>query len=204
MRMSLIVALAACQAPRELPWLHGLDQVVSSTGSVTPRADDIVDLGCSIGATRTVELVANVSPAAGNETVVASYRDGISVFDSEDHVIAETPGYPCEGSADELDVMAFGVAYGEPTLVIVATSGGHRETATWLSLFHTGRTLDAVFTGVVETRTDTEIERGAVHLFPGGLLYLLPDGRSRFWRLDPGARIYVPVLPELPHDEPAV
>jgi len=205
-RFAVLVAVAGCQGGvPAMPWLHGLDDAVSSTGISEPRApaDDVV-FDCGVAASRTIELVADVAPSAGRETIVASYSGGVSVFDREDHLIAETPGYPCEGSADELDVVAFGRAYGEPMLALAATSGGYRETATWVALFRTGKSLEPVFTGVVETRADAVISRGAIYLFPGGLIHQRPGGRASLWRLDPGAKIYVPVLPEEPHDEPLV
>jgi hypothetical protein len=202
--LTVLAAVAACQAPAELPWLHGLDNVVMSTSVIAPRAPAEQPEGCSSGATRTIELISDVAPAPGRETVVASYRDGIAVFDNEDHLLAETPGYPCEGSADELDIVAFGTAYGRPLLVVAATSGGRRETSTWLALFRTGRTLEPLFTGVVETRVDGVTTRGAIHLVPAGLVHVRPGGRAAFWRLDPGSQLYIPVLPETPHDEPAL
>lgn len=204
----LAATTAACSSSAPgMPWLHGLgDAVSSSTGVDEPPAPDDSEIapGCSVGASRTIELSADVAPAAGKETIVASYSGGITVFDREDHLVAHTPGWPCEGSADELDTIAFGTAYGEPTLAVAATSGGHREAATWVALFRTGRTLEATFTAVVETRRDDIVKRGAIHLIPGGLLYERPGGPIRFWRLDPGAKIYVPVLPETPHGEPAL
>jgi hypothetical protein len=186
-----------------MPWLHGLDVTASSTGILAPRApaDEVSD-GCGVAASRTIELVADVAPSAGRETIVASYSAGVAVFDREDHLVADLPGYPCEGSADELDVVAFGTAHRLPTLAIAATSGGHRENATWIALFRTGRTLHPLFTAVVETRADGVVTQGAIYLLPDHLMYKRPGGRTSLWRLDPNANAYVPVLPEIPHDEP--
>ena len=46
--------------------------------------------------------------------------------------------------------------------------------------------------------------RGAIYLLPMGLIYVRPGGRAAFWRLEPGVQIYIPVLPETPHDEPVL
>ena len=209
MKYIALSVLAACNAATpDMPWLHGLDHAVTSTGIAAPRApidDEAIGPGCGVAASRTIELVADIAPTAGRETIVASYSNGISVFDREDRLVMETPGYACEGSEDELDVVAVGDVYGTPTLAIAATSGGHRETATWVSLFRIGnKTLEPQFTAVVETREDNTITRGAIYLVPGGLVYERPDGPAKMWRLDPGSKIYVPVLPEEPHSEPPV
>jgi len=201
---AILLAIGACNTARGVPWLHGLDRVVSSTGIVAPHAppDEIAD-DCGVAASRPIELVADVAPGAGRETIVASYSSGVTVFDSEDHVVAELPGTPCQGTADELDAVAVGHAYGDTLLVIVATSGGHRETETSLSLVRAGATLDPVFTAVVATRTNDRTIDGAIYLFPGGLLYQRPGGELVPWRVDPGSGIYVPLLPER-HEEPRV
>jgi hypothetical protein len=198
--------LVACNAATpDIPWLHGLDHAVSSTGVGVPRApaDYNVEPGCGVAASREVELVVDVARTAGRETIVATYSTGVAVFDHEDHLVMETPGYPCEGSADELDAIAVGDAYGTPMLALAATSGGRRETQTWVSLFHIGnKRLDPVFTAVVETRADDTVTSGAIYLIPEGLLYKRPGGSHALWRIDPASKIYVPVLPDTPHDEP--
>ena len=203
MKSLAALVLVGCQAaPPGLPWVHGLDVTASSTGTLSPRPDDEVREGCGVAASRTIELVADVAPAGGRETIVASYSGGIAVFDREDHLVVDLPGYACEGSADELDIVAFGTADRLPMLAIAATSGGHRENTTWVSLVRTGRTFHPLFTAVVATRADGVVTEGAIYVLPGHLLYRRPGGRLALWRLDPNANAYVPVLPELPHDEP--
>ena len=200
----LFGAATACQpAGPGLPWLHGLDGVVSSTGEAgtAPAIDDLA-LDCGVAASRTIELVADVAPTAGRETIVASYGGGLAVYDRERQLVAEAPGYRCEGSADELVAIAAGTAFGDPLLAVAATSGGHQEAMTWVTLYATGRTLEPVFAGAVEARAGDRVERGAIYLLPGGLMMQQPAGTFRFWRLDPGARIYIPVLPVISHDEP--
>jgi hypothetical protein len=85
-------------------------------------------------------------------------------------------------------------------LALVATTGGRRETQTFVGLYRLP-SLDAMFAGTVELREDERITRGSIHLFPGGLVYTRPRGLPRIWRLDP-AGVYVPVLPAEPHAEP--
>ena len=199
MRLLVLALLVGCQSPT-VPWLHGFDERVSSTGVDTPGAPaDEPNDGCGVAVTRKIELVADVAPSAGRETIVASFQDGISVFDREEHLVSELPGYPCEGSADELDVIAVGRAYGKPMVAIAATSGGRHETATFIGLFRPGEKLQPLFTAVVETRSGDTITRGAIYLLPEGLLYQRPGGGFALWRLED---VYVPVLPEEPHDEP--
>lgn len=206
MRRSVVLAavLAGCRpAAPEMPWLFGLDNAISSTGLTSQRSPpEPAGEDCGAGAAREIEIVADVAPARGNENIVATYAGGIAVFDREGGLIAKTPGYSCEGSQDELEVVAVGTAHGRRVLAIAATSGGRRETVTWLSLFHTGATLEPVFTAIVEQRADLRVERGWVYLLPGALLYERPGGTPRLWTLDPGSSIYIPPYGDLPHDEP--
>jgi hypothetical protein len=198
-RIATLLVVAACQQPTDdLPWLEGLHVTAKSTGASTPADEPPED--CAASAMRSIELVADVSPRAGRERIVASYATGIVVHDSEERTVAETNGFPCEGSGDELDVVAVGDAYGVPMLALAATTGGRRETQTFVGLYSLPA-LDPMFAGTVERREDERITRGSIHLFPGGLVYARPGGLPRLWRLDP-VGVYVPVLPEEPHAEP--
>ena len=200
MRLVVLLCIAGCQTAPSLPWVHGFSERAASTGVQAPRAPaDEPAEGCGVAATRPIELVADVAPSAGRETIVATYQTGIAVFDREDHLVSELPGYPCQGSADELDALVAGTAYGEPLLAAVATTGGRRETATFVALFRPGATLTPLFTAVVETRADEVVKTGGIYLLPDGLLYRRPGGGTALWRLED---VYVPVLPETPHDEP--
>ena len=202
--LPVMLAVAACQpAPPAMPWLHGLDGAVTATSTAIAVSDELA-VDCGVDAMRTVELVADVAPAAGRERIVGSYAGGLTVFDREERVVTSAPGYRCEGTADELLAIAVGTAHGQRLLAIAVTSGGHREAATWVTLFRTGATLEPVFTGTVELRDGDRTVQGAIHLVRDGLLYRRPNGPVRFWRLDPGTRYYVPVLPDVPHDEPSL
>jgi len=202
----LALAVAACQpAAPALPWLHGLTDVKTSTVGATDLDGEELPERCGVGALKTVELTAELSPAAGRERILASYARGILVLGQERQVIGEAPGFACSGSADELEVLAVGRAYGVPTLVIVATEGGRNEAATWLGLLRPGlgTSLDATFTAVVEQRVGEEVHRGDVWLLPGGLLYRRPGGPVTYWIFDEAARAYIPFGPiertEPPH-----
>lgn len=202
----LALALAACQpAAPSLPWLHGLSDVKTSTTGATDLDGEELPARCGIGATKTLELQADLAPTAGRERIVASFARGVLVLGQERQLVAEAPGFACSGSADELEVLAVGRAYGVPTLVIAATEGGHNEAATWLGLLRPGlgSSLDATFTQVVEQRVGDEVHRGDVWLLPGGLLYQRPNGPVTFWIFDDAARAYIPFGPiertEPPH-----
>jgi hypothetical protein len=200
-RIGALLVIAACQqrSAADLPWLDGLDVTAKSTGVAAPSSDEPSE-DCGAGAMQPIKLVADVAPRAGRETIVASYAAGITIFDAEDRLIAETAGYPCEGTEDELDVIAVGNAYGTAMLALAATTGGRRETQTFVGLYRLP-SLDPMFAGTVELREDERIARGSIHLFPGGLVYTRPRGLPHIWRLDP-AGVYVPVLPDEPHAEP--
>jgi hypothetical protein len=206
---------AACSEPASppTPWLYGLDGVVSSTSAppvASPRdatgLDAELEPGCAAATGRSIELSAPLLASAGRGTVVASYRGGIVVFDPEHRVVATAPGYRCEGSADELEVVAFGHAWGAPTLAIVASSGGHHTAVRWVGLFRIGpdRRLDPTFAAAVEIREGERVERGAIIMLPDGLLYRRPGGAASLWRFDPVARAYVPIGPIAPSEPPHV
>ena len=190
---------AACQQavarepPSPLPWLHGLtDLRVVERGPAGALVDLEPDDACGPGAYAELELAADVAPPAGRETIRASYARGVTVRDTEGIVLAAAPGYPCWGSADELEVLAAGTSFPARTLVLAATSGGRREQLTWLALFRVTAPgeLAPVFTGAVEVREDERVRRGEVWLLPGGLLYRPPGGELGVWIYDPVGRAY--------------
>jgi hypothetical protein len=164
------------------------------------------DRTCAAGAYAELEADGDVAPNAGDETVIASYADGVTVLDREGVQIASAPGYACEGSADEAETLIIGRAFGAPTIAMVVTSGGRREQMTWLAVFRVGFAgrLDPVFTGTVEERSDDRVRRGEVTFVPDGLIYRRPGSRRlTLWVFDPAARAYTQRGPsELPIDVP--
>jgi hypothetical protein len=215
-----ITSLACCQAaatapqPPSVPLPQGMTGLVVSEETsmhATRRMQawfphDEED--CGSGAHQGIQLVADVTPRPGRETILASYSGGVVVLDREGQLIASSLGYPCTGSADEIEAVAVGDAFGDRTLVIVATAGGHQERSTFISLFRLGlgESLDPVFTAVVEEHKGSLVQRGTIHMLPGALAYRLPDGRYGFFVFDPIAREYLDrrdPLDEHGHEPPA-
>lgn len=205
----LVLALLAVLAPGApqgptsshpaLPWLHNLtdvEAVASDDRLATVVLDEYADAdaSCSAFAYPGLALRADVARVAGTETVLASFSHGTIVLDSEDQVIASSAGFPCEGSADELAVLASGRAFGAPTIVLAVTTGGRSEQWTWLGLFRVGYhgRLEAVFSGIVEEREHGTVRRGSITILPGAILHRTPDGDTEFWVFDNEAGIYVP------------
>lgn len=156
---------------------------------------------CSAGARVTLGLTVDVGE--GRQHVVASYAGGIAVFDAEAMRLAGTPGYPCAGSADELEVLAVGNAFGVPTVAAepdpVQAEPRHRF-APASGRQHGGR-LEAVFAGAIEHRDGDRVLRGNVTLLPKALLHREPTGEVILWTWDDGAGVYVPrpALEPIPH-----
>lgn len=199
----LVVLLAGGDQPKRhpadpaLPWLFNLDNVRAvDTGDpfVTIAMDAEVDPSCDELVSPGLALVANVAAPAGDETILASFAHGVMVYGREGELIASTPGFPCEGSADEIEVLAAGTAFGVPTIVIVATTGGRREQLTWLGLFRVGRNgrLEAVFAGAIEQREDGIVRRGSVTILPEALIVRDPLGGVGFWIFDDVGGVYIP------------
>lgn len=217
--MKTVVALAllaSCQVTQEtpsIPWLHGLANPVSTdraSDEVARRIDtwsrfSDVDPECSTGTYPGMAIEADVAGDAGVETIMVSLSHGIVVTDREGAMITETPGYHCEGTADELEAIAAGDAFGARTIAIAATTGGHRESSTWVTLFRVdGRRLDPVFTGTVEERRGDGVKRGGVFLLPNALVYRHPRGTPSVWIYNSDARAYVQPGKEIDtgHDGP--
>jgi hypothetical protein len=211
--LSLVAACQVAQETPSIPWLHGLADPIASdqtSDGVTRQIDSWsglsdVDPECSTGAHPGIAIEADVAVNAGRETIMVSLAHGLVIVDREGQLITEAPGYHCDGTADELEAIAAGSAFGAPTIAIAATSGGHRESSTWVSLFRIdGRRLDPVFTGTVEERRGDDVKRGAVVLLPDALLYRHPRGEASLWTYNADARAYVQPGKEIDrrHDGP--
>jgi hypothetical protein len=178
-----LIALAAAgrRVDYEFPWLPGFipSQLATERSSDAAERLAIVDQRTDHCATWDAhELQADVSPAAGEETVLASLATGVVVVDARGRRIASAPLGECGGSADEIVALAVGDAWiGVPVIAVVSATGGHRESQTALTLFRVdGPRLVTVFSGLLETRDGDDLETGAAVLAPGAILYRPPGG----------------------------
>lgn len=200
---ALLVPLAA------LPWLQGFfaPQGVSEQGS----RDVLAELAeyrepmddCVATAYGGLELEADVTPAVeGDERVLASFTQGVFVFDRERHLLAQAPANECEGSSDELVALAAGDAsIGTPVVALAATSGGRAESVTWLTLYRVanGGELQPIFIGEVERHAGDTTRTGIVTTIPGGLVYRDPQGAVGLWLYDSELGRYVELFTSRPN-----
>jgi hypothetical protein len=199
-----LTGVAAADVPA-LPWLHGFPGARVST-SADPGAAGWFgeDIECPAQAQPPLRLVADVAPAAGRETIVATLAGGIRVTSAEGIELAASAGYPCQGSADELEVLAVGSVFGERTIVLAFTTGGRREQGTWVGVYRVGfgGDIDPLFAGMVETREDGIVRTGSVTFLPGALIYRPPGHRGdSLWVFDPVVHTYTPRGP-FDHEAP--
>lgn len=169
-----------------LPWLQGFtpdavtdhpSRAVSSELAEWKKPDD----SCVASA------YGGLSLDAKGHRVLASFSQGVFVLDGSGHLVAQAPGFECNGSSDELVALAEGNAWvGAPIVALAATSGGRAESVTWLSLYRVGQggKLEVVFTGAVERHGDRQTKTGVVTVVPGGLIYRSPDGTTSLWTWD--------------------
>lgn len=199
-----VLALAPLAA---LPWLQGFfapsastdegsHEVVAELGEW--RAADDSCVGASYGG---LSLTADLGAGEGDERVLASFTQGLVVLDSERHMIAQAPGFECEGSADELVALATGDAgIGQPIVALAATAGGRAESMTWLTLYRVAGSgeLQPVFIGEVERHENDTTRTGIVTLVPGGLVYRAPTGDTSLWVWDAEQGRYISQLTSRP------
>lgn len=199
----LLALLGACDASTPptavMPSLRGV-AVVAVSGR--PSSDVIDRMGgggppdpaCVADAYGGVELVADVAPAPGDETVLVSFVRGVMVLGHDGHVIASTPGFACAGSQDELGAAeVVHTIDGDTLIAVVGTRGGKAESATWLKLLSVGASdqLQPRFDGMIERNDLTGTRAGHVTLIPGGLIYRSPTEGTSLWRLDRAAQRYI-------------
>lgn len=199
MAVALLVVggVAHGEPPTTHPWLRNLSDVRAvSVGEplVALAMETESDPSCAESTEMGLVLVANVAPASGAETILASFAHGVMVYGREGELLAAAQGFTCSGSADEIEVLAAGTAFGLPMIAVTATTGGRREQLTWIGLYRIGLhgRLEAVFTGAVELREDGFVRRGSVTILPGALLVRDPLGGVGFWVMDPVSGVYVP------------
>jgi hypothetical protein len=160
-----------------IPWLQGFDPVAVSDHEL--------------------EVTADIATTPGDEAITADFEQGIVVYDCDRHPIAAVPGFPAQGSADELIAVAAGdAAIGVPIIVVAAATGGHAENITWLTMYRMGDhdQLVPVFTGLVERHRLHTTRTGVVVLFRGGLIYRPPTGGPQLWLYDADRGRYVEQL----------
>ena len=146
-----------------LPWLQGFFLATSLSGDVT-------------------------------EKVEATYEDGITVRDAEGRVVARGSGFERSGgSADAIEGVAVGDAQiGSRVIALAATTGGHNESVTWLTLYRVdGESLQPVFRAEVERHLDRTTKTGLVTVLPGGVIYQDIEGHSSIWLYDESLGRYV-------------
>lgn len=180
-----------------MPWLHNFAVTAASARASTDVVDRMIrwraeDPSCAAAAYGGLAIAADVAEARGTEEVLASYTQGLLVLDAGGRLIAAAEAPGCQGSADDLEAIAAGDAYIDgPVIALAATSGGHRESSTWLGLYRVVRgTLATVFVGVVEEHADGQSRAGDVTLLPGALLYRAPSGAQTLWVYHPEQHRY--------------
>jgi hypothetical protein len=200
--LPLLAPLAA------LPWLtgffapeaasdHGRRDVISELSEYREPAED-----CIANTYGGLTITADVAATPGAERVVASYGQGVFVFDRERRLLAQSPALTCQGSADELVAIAAGDgAIGVPIVAMAATSGGRAESTTWLTLFRVSDAgeLQPVFIGEVENHANQTTHTGTVTLIPGGLIYRDPDGAVSLFVYDHTLGRYIEQLTTRPY-----
>jgi hypothetical protein len=203
MHPALLAPLAA------LPWLQGFfapqgvtergsRDVVAELSEYREPVDDCV--GAAYGG---LSLRADVMPAVpGDEQILASYTQGTFVFDRNRHLLAQAPANECEGSDDELVALAAGdAAIGVPIVALAATSGGHAESVTWLTLYRVanGGELQPIFIGEVERHAGSTTRTGIITLVPGGLVFRDTRGALGLWLYDAELGRYVELFTSRPN-----
>jgi hypothetical protein len=172
-----------------LPWLHGLTDVTSTDTAVPGEPAWLADdSDCAADAQPPLRLTVD------DDVISATYTGGIRITTSEGVERAVSPGYPCTGSADALEVLAVGTIFHEKAIVLAFTSGGRNEQSTWIGVYRVGfaGAIDPLFAGVVEQREDGIVRTGSVTFVPGALIYRPPGAHDTLWVFDPVVHTYTP------------
>jgi hypothetical protein len=160
-----------------LPWLHNFAATAESSVSSAAVVERMTqwrtpDASCSATAYGGLTIMADVAAGRGAEEVLASFTQGVLVLDASGKLLASATAPKCQGSADEIEAIAAGDAHIDgPVIALAVTTGGHRESSTWLVLYRViGGVVEPVFSGAVEERVGEQARAGAVTLLPGALL----------------------------------
>jgi hypothetical protein len=199
-----LLATPASASPSSVPWLVNLDDATIAS-SDEPASTLPLELdpqaSCDPPAYGALTLTAELGPTLGFETIIGSYARGIVVVGTDGERIATLAGYPCAGTADELEALAVGRAWNERVVAIVVTTGGRREAATCLGLYRiSARGFEPVFSGIVEHYEDGVVRSGRITIVPGGLIHRDPSGDITWWGFERGSRTLQPhrITPTLP------
>lgn len=197
-RGAVMPARGDAPASPALPWLHNFAAAAES-GVATPGTVERMsrwrpaDVNCNGVAYSGLSIVADVAEARGTEQILASYTQGVLVVDAAGHLIASATAPACRGSADEIEAIAAGDAQiGRPVIAMAMTTGGQRESSTWLVLYEVvGGVVAPVFSGMVEERHDDHSRTGDVTLLPGALMYRAPSGSQTLWTYSDEQQRYI-------------
>lgn len=169
-----------------LPWLQGFQPQAVADHPSRAVAQELSEYRAPDDAC-VASAYGGLSVDSGGGRILASFSQGVFVVDKDRHLVAQSPGFSCNGSADELVALATGDAFiGKPIVALAATTGGRAESITWLSLYVADETgaLEPVFTGTVERHEGHETRTGTVTVVPGGLIYHAPEGMTSVWIWD--------------------
>lgn len=196
-----IADTGSAPASHTLPWLHNFvptAETSEASPSVIARMAQWreVDPSCSAAAYGGLAITAEVAGDAGIETVLASFTQGVLVLDARAKLIASAMPVSCAGSADELEGIAAGDALIDgPVIALAVTTGGHRQSATWLVLYRvTEGVVAPIFAGIVADHTKDGGRVGEVTLWRGALVYRAPSGIRTLWTYDAVQHRYVQLI----------
>lgn len=136
------------------------------------------------------ELVADVAPSEGRETIRATISQ-VTVTDAKGAVIGQAPAFAPVGSADEVVGIRL-IEMAPRTIAVTTTLGGHRESTSLVSLYRLdGRDLDCVFSAPIAEVEDDARSEGALFVLPTTLLYRAPRAElAKLYAFDAAARRY--------------
>jgi hypothetical protein len=209
--IATVAGAAACGEPAAttpaMPWLQGFQASATSEVETAAVGEQLVGL---VGVAEDdgyggLQVVADVAPAEGPETVLASYHQGVAVVGHDGRLLAKAPGFEAMGSRDDLVALAAGDAQlGAPVIAVAVERGGHRESATSIILYRVrGARLEPVFEGAIEEHEDGETWTGSIAFGPHGLVYRAPRAVApTLWIFEPARGHYIErAAPRCTHPE---
>jgi hypothetical protein len=175
-----------------MPWVTGFAVTAASDGTTSdhrgpPSSDD------EYGA---ITLHADVIGDDARDSIVATLHSGLVIKGATGRILARAPGFPAEGSADDLVALAVGDGQldGAPLVLLAVQRGGHRESTISVAVYRmtTGRTLDRLFMAPIELHDGDRTATGSLTFVPSGLVYRAPDAAfATPWTFDVGQHRYL-------------